>query len=215
MPRTKYTHEPAPCANLASRISRVLDEGGVPHVLFGWLAVALIGCNEGFGDVDFIIADEKIEAARERLKHFNGATACEKPGCPHFKVDPLDRGFQGPSSPPSRNRYRLPGKYHFHVNPAYVLRIHEKSNIAPWLPDPQPGPPAANDPNYWRTNDWERWANPGDLGPSGPWIFLYPIKTLSPDALMGVVGYRQDMDAGLPIGNLWSWMRHSLSFRSG
>lgn len=75
---------------------------------------------------------------------------------------------------------------HFHIEAQYpqhgVLRVYAKSSHLWWLPDFEPGPPAADDPDLMLSND-SRLPPYVLRGFSGPWTELYPIKILNPSSL--------------------------------
>lgn len=210
MPRIIVTTEPAAGANLATRIARVLDDAKVPNLLWGWQAIALVGCNEGIPDINFVIPDKYIDHAQKAIMA-TGSIPCKDPDCMELQVDYLAQGQQGPgpSRPPSRAQFHLPGSYHFHTNSASVITFYRKSMVCPWLPDFKAGLPAANDSNFWTTTD-TRLAPRGDLGPSGPWDGLYAVRIMNYTNTRKAVQFLQDRDAGLPVCILWDWMKHSL-----
>ncbi|KAL2832507.1 hypothetical protein BDW59DRAFT_157330 [Aspergillus cavernicola] len=159
--------------NLAARVARALDAAEVHNVLWGWLALSLIHNDRGFPEVEFVIPDNKIQLATDKLVAA-GLPLCSHPNCEELLGDRADK-FRYPTGDTlnwaalgAHDRYHPVGKAHFHL-------------------ESLPGPPPVDDVDLMLSNDPSLPARIDGsprfgTGPSGPWSEFYPVKILSPDS---------------------------------
>ncbi|KAL3470705.1 hypothetical protein BJX99DRAFT_263976 [Aspergillus californicus] len=184
--------------------ARILAEAEIPHVLWGWLAIALMGPDNGPTEIEFVIPDAQVDDAVCALVN-GGFKLCCNRDCkelsvsrfpPMVGVEVEGRGFfiplQCAAAIYSHDREHAVASAHFHLDKKYehykVLSLHAKSNLLWNFPDITTDIPAANDPFY-------RLSNDARLGPNhespGRWTGegVQPIKILTPWALTDALIY--------------------------
>ncbi|KAL2869090.1 uncharacterized protein BJX67DRAFT_379568 [Aspergillus lucknowensis] len=205
----------------AADVARILDNAGIPSILWGWLAIALYGRDKGMSEVDFVIPDEKVEAATNALIAHGftpcGDAHCSELHCDRLPADDLDHWDDLPMeerllSPNhvrcilAEDRFHPVAAVHFHIQSQYahyhILALHRKSYLLWSLPDFGLEPPAAEDRNLMLSNTPHMGLDAPNSG-SGPWENLYPMKVLTPwacaEALILVhcrdEGHLQELDS--------------------
>ncbi|KAJ6130838.1 hypothetical protein N7512_003618 [Penicillium capsulatum] len=102
------------------------------------------------------------------------------------------------------------GDAHFHdlKHKTYKgpLRLHRKSTLIWWVPDPVLEHPEKDDSFFTLTNDPEALPNGRNDGPSGPWTGLYPIRILKPVHMTEALMFLECRD----FKGLDFWMRWRL-----
>ncbi|RDW86973.1 uncharacterized protein DSM5745_03615 [Aspergillus mulundensis] len=211
-------------------VARLLDQAGIPNVLWGWLALALAASDQGNHEVQFVIADDKVDDAKKVLAAA-GFTACTHPKCFELSDDrfPEDqwRDIFLNGTPEQRSavaiasmafdRYHPVAAVHYHTEKQSdeyrLLSLYKKSAQLWWLPTMNVGPPAKDDRNL-TTSDSNRL--PTGKNRTGPWTGQYPIQVLTPWALLeGLIflfcrdfGHLQEMDQKLWFGMILFFMPH-------
>ncbi|CAG8901331.1 unnamed protein product [Penicillium egyptiacum] len=187
-------------ARPAADVARILDEAQVPNVLWGMMAICLVGeWNDDEDDVEFLVLDHLITAASNALVAA-GFTPCTDPGCRAVQTE--------------KNHHPIPA-VHFHLKAQYpqhnMLRLYPKSGHLWWHPDFDLGPPTADDPDLMLSND-PRLPPYAVQGMSGPWTELYPIKILNRSSCTEAVWWLlfRDLDHANNYDLVWSMMIYSL-----
>ncbi|CRL28558.1 unnamed protein product [Penicillium camemberti] len=180
-------------ARPAADVARILDEAQVPNILWGGLPQGLVArWNEHEKDVEFITLDHLIFMASNALIAA-GFTPCSDPDCREVH---------------SKNNDCPIAPVHFHIEAQYpqhgVLRVYAKSSHLWWLPDFEPGPPAADDPDLMLSND-SRLPPYVLRGFSGPWTELYPIKILNPSSFTEAAWWLTFRDIDYANGYEYRW----------
>ncbi|KAL3480162.1 hypothetical protein BJX99DRAFT_254758 [Aspergillus californicus] len=184
---------------LAFQVAELLDKAGVPSVLWGWLALALVGSDEGSHEVEFVIPDNKVDTANKALSDA-GFKQCLEASCVQLLEYRVPEGIKfGTLSEEERARLRIVmtawdahhpvPALHYHVDKSRsdmypLLSLHKKSSQLWWLPELQLGPPAEDDRNLAMSNSSRL---PTGNGRSGPWTGQYPIKVLLPWAFLEAI----------------------------
>ncbi|KAI9931099.1 hypothetical protein MW887_010756 [Aspergillus wentii] len=182
---------------LAATVAYLFDEAPIPHLLWGWLAIALTGENNASRRIEFVIPDEFIEIAGRTLQEA-GFPLCSNRACPKLQ----------------HNRFNSPvPDVHFHLDEIdryyNILALYSKSSTVWWLPYFSMRPPAEDDPHFILSTD-KRLPPRLPGGASGPWTELYPIKTLKPNALTEAVILLLVRDLNQPNG-LDKWWKQLLA----
>ncbi|RDW65870.1 uncharacterized protein DSM5745_09609 [Aspergillus mulundensis] len=201
-------------AKPAADVARILDHAKVPNVLWGWLAVGLVGLDHRFPQVDFVVPDDKIEAAKEALIA-GGFTLCIDQDCAEQKEDrvaPDSVDLHGPlglnemNTLGARNRFHPIADIHFHLEPSKYeyynvlsLFIQSKTLWSGWWPDlvltdactdakcPDTERFPADHPHFMLSSDIDLYKCEDG---SGPWAEeLYAVKTLKPSLLVEALIY--------------------------
>ncbi|KAL4998365.1 hypothetical protein BDV10DRAFT_185404 [Aspergillus recurvatus] len=128
-------------------VARLLDQAGVPNVLWGWLALALVASdhgNRGVEFAEFVILDDKLDA---------GFTPCTSTECPELCGDQFPpeiwyNTFQYMGSGQraavmgagmSFDRYHPVAAVHYQVvqqsDEYRILSLHKESSQLWWLPE--------------------------------------------------------------------------------
>ncbi|RDW61120.1 uncharacterized protein DSM5745_10618 [Aspergillus mulundensis] len=139
-------------------------------------------------------------------------------------------------------RHHIPGAVHFHVHcqierddhfesgffsRLVALNLVRQSESLFWMPDIQPGPPAANDEHFTLSNDPSLpakkarppWKN-GFVTTCGPWSELRGIKILTPSAYLYSIMWcllrdmGPDAEEDRPLRDRWSELGRHLWGRS-
>ncbi|KAL2824269.1 hypothetical protein BDW59DRAFT_162607 [Aspergillus cavernicola] len=200
----------------ATEVAQVLDKAEVPNLLFGWTALALVGIDQGFPEIDFVIADDKIEFAVWVLADA-GYRLCTESECQELKEDRYP-DTQDPVLIAADNRYHPIAYAHYHLETSdYLLSLFKQSDTLPWLPDLKAGPPGKRNPDLSLSTepqlpparDWEK----GHHGCGGPWTELYPVNILNRHAYIEAVILLlcKDIDSSSKAEKLWRCMLASLS----
>ncbi|KAI9932212.1 hypothetical protein ASPWEDRAFT_171661 [Aspergillus wentii DTO 134E9] len=152
-------------SNLAAEVAEIFDEAQVPHLLWGHLALALIGDDCHPSELEFVIPDEQIKAASDTL-YEAGFCICGKSDCPELRT----------------NQFYPIADVHFHLEGMteehHTLSLFSKSSMVWWLPDFSLGPLPKDDPHFILSTD-PRLPPRKEGGGSGPWTHLYPIRILN------------------------------------
>ncbi|KAL5337208.1 hypothetical protein BJX70DRAFT_399853 [Aspergillus crustosus] len=213
--------EPEGGAGLATGVANVLDKSGVPNLLFGWLAIALLAKDEGLKDIDFVVNDHQVEVARDVLVRA-GFKACTLETCPemhenraHHLAEPGGFIAQHGLTPEAKaewlatNSVHAIAAVHFHLDSQAqhfaILSLFPKSQLLWWLPDLELRDPAPDDRNLTLTTNCQL---PPTSECSGPWIGFYPVKILTPIALVEGLLTLTCRDVGHPrdLANVWAEM---------
>ncbi|KAL4908334.1 hypothetical protein BDW74DRAFT_147292 [Aspergillus multicolor] len=206
---------PKPAADAA----RILDHAKVPNVLWGWLAVGLVGLDHRFPQVDFVVPDDKIETAKKALIA-GGFTLCIDHDCAELREDRYSVDRDGQFSREDmddrgqRNRFHPIADIHFHVEPSKYeyynvlsLFIQSKTLWSGWWPDLALTDACTNadcPDTEWRfPADHPHFMLSSDIDlykcedGSGPWAEeLYAVKTLRPCLLVEAMIYLWCRDWG-------------------
>ncbi|KAL2822036.1 hypothetical protein BJX63DRAFT_427387 [Aspergillus granulosus] len=177
---------------LAADVARILDEAAVTNILFGWMAVSLVGKDFGFQEIDFVVSDNKLQVATDALI-YAGFPLCTIHNCSELESC-RNKKTRNQDELKAKNRHHPVAACHFHImEPGQALvSLHRKSNILWWLPDAIEERPATSNPHLWLSTDSRL-----HLG-SGPWPKLYPIKILNPNWLAKAVLSLLCRDGGAP-----------------
>ncbi|RDW63123.1 uncharacterized protein DSM5745_10234 [Aspergillus mulundensis] len=177
----------------AADVARVFDNARIPHVLFGWWAVACHGKYHAFPEIDFVLPDDKIEAAANALAATGHFHRCTDLDCVEWTADRRPRDyFQAPRHQPlpitmlgaqmAMNNWHAIAREHLHIGPGYdffkVISLYAKSHLLWSFPEITLDPIASDDRTYMFTDD-VRLPPPrreGEDGSTGPWDGLYPVK---------------------------------------
>lgn len=192
-------------AQVASEAGEILDMAGIFYVLFGWLQVALIAEDHGFGEADLVVRTRDLTKAIETLIEA-GFRQCQDPNCLELQVArrPLtDTGdgvcfWREVFAADVLNCHHAVANAHFHLESQYesctVLSLYTTSDL--FLDYLESGELPAND-TLWFSNDprLPPYKDPSLIlyedprlppceqkGPSGPWTDLYPVRIMSPVA---------------------------------
>ncbi|KAL3480164.1 hypothetical protein BJX99DRAFT_254760 [Aspergillus californicus] len=210
---------------LAFAVAKILDEAGVPCLIWGWLALALVASDQGNREAAFVINDHQIDEAKKALSDAK-FTQCTEPSCRELCED---RGTKLSATCAKDNLHPV-AEVHYHVEEQFseyrILALYKKGAQLWWLPDLELGSPAENDP-YLTMSDSNRlpphkelW-NPEEdreecghdnmpafRGCSGPWTGQYAIKVLLPPAFLESIMLLYCRDVGYPDGLpcLWDTM---------
>ncbi|KAJ5589737.1 hypothetical protein N7450_003709 [Penicillium hetheringtonii] len=173
---------------IAGEIARVLDDVGIPNILWGYAALGLVGQVKASSEIDFVIPDELLEKAADTLVA-RGFELCTARKCP---------------ANDERKRARALAAVHFDATPENdtmgPIQFFPKSHILWWLKEIPAGHPSPNDETLILTNDPGLPKRPQVrtatspihrnlytgyeefVGPSGSWTETYPIKILNPSS---------------------------------
>ncbi|KAL4810274.1 hypothetical protein BDV18DRAFT_55491 [Aspergillus unguis] len=211
-----------PGAQPAAEAAEILDTAGIPYVAFGWLPIALLAHDCKFGEVEFVVRDKDLVAAREELVE-QGFRLCDKPDC----LELLDNRYLPPPSDDSDipwgdqimtvgeyialnllNSHHLIADAHFHLDWQYdkctILSLYKKSRILRWVPVLEDD--SCNDDLslLWRSDDPSLpEARPN--GPCGPWRDLPPVRFLNPASFCEVLFLLYCRDYCHVRGRDFSW----------
>ncbi|KAI9373512.1 hypothetical protein BJX61DRAFT_541664 [Aspergillus egyptiacus] len=202
---------------LAADVAFHLDEAGVPNLLFGWLALSLVGSREILTEIDFVIPDAQIPTATATLVAL-GYPLCAHPRCAELTFDRVGDRCRHMGLITSDNRYHPVAAAHFHLKSGqYLLSLHAQSSLLWWLPELQPGPPAADDPDLTLSND-SKLPPYAENGGTGPWPGdLHPVKILNPNSFTEAVImlYCRDSARDLRLYSVWIRIMSSLMDADG
>ncbi|KAL2825918.1 hypothetical protein BDW59DRAFT_161298 [Aspergillus cavernicola] len=122
-------------AKLAAEVARIIDAAQMPNILWGWVALSLIGDMTEFVYIDFVIPDLKICLAT-RVLAAAGYPLCKDRSCNELK---------GNRTPNVLGRYRhhFPPEAYYHLpgSRPTLVSLLRKSDILLWLPKYEVGPP--------------------------------------------------------------------------
>ncbi|PTU20322.1 hypothetical protein P175DRAFT_0481567 [Aspergillus ochraceoroseus IBT 24754] len=183
-------------SRLASQVAQVLDTAGVPNVLWGSLAMNVLGCPEVGEDTQLIIPDRFAQAATDAI-----SVAGLNP-CPHGSTCGVIKGRDEPYP-----------NTHFHINEDEVTQtvdFYRKSSLIWSLPDMKPGNPSTNDRTYILASDARHpvshiWKGGTSCG-SGPFPNNFPpVKILTKIALVEalILLCCRDFDSRNPQRGVW------------
>ncbi|RDW72715.1 uncharacterized protein DSM5745_07887 [Aspergillus mulundensis] len=201
----------------------MLDQAGVPNVIWGWLALGLHTADNGNREIEFVIADKKLDEAK-RVLAAAGFTACTDTSCgelceDRFPVEKMavvfgtmDLATRGAAmgAAYSFDRYHPVPAVHYHVQglpqwaPYELLSLHKQSAQLWWLPELKTDAPAPDDRNLTLTNSARLLTGNGRTAPfNGPG--QYPMKVLLPWAFLEAVILLRCRDYGhmRDLHNLW------------
>jgi hypothetical protein len=197
---------------LTADVARILDEAAVSHILFGWMAVSLVGKDFGFQvrdsfplrlsirtltcqeEIDFVIPDSKLQSATGALTKA-GFPLCNIPYC--SELEPCrNKNTRNHDDMKAKNRHHPVAACHFHImKPGQALvSLHKESKLLWWLPHY-----TASDDHLWLSTDSRL-----HLG-TCPWLELYPIKLLNPKWLVKAVLTLLCRDGGQPQTGWEMW----------
>ncbi|KAL4875273.1 hypothetical protein BJY04DRAFT_224241 [Aspergillus karnatakaensis] len=185
--------EPILGASTAADVARILDRNGIPNILFGYLALALVGKDMESTDIGFVVNDGQVEDVRRVLAREMGMEACSDSSCSELEVSRIEDihsrlRYQPGLGPDDLKRVfafdveHPAAVLHFHIlgtqDPHYALvSIHCQKDLLWWMDGPiQLQQPAQDDRVLSLTTDNRL---PTTHGCSGPWTGLYPIKILT------------------------------------
>ncbi|RDW64419.1 uncharacterized protein DSM5745_09830 [Aspergillus mulundensis] len=209
-------------AHPAAEAADILDTACIDNVSFGWLTVALLARDWGFGEVEIIVRDRDLIAARDTLASA-GFRLCNDQFCDQLtdRRRPFLGGgdsaapFMSPEELYSSNRpnkNHQPPAAHFHLDVhyefCYVLKLYKKSSILRCIPVLEDDPRNDDPSCVWFSNDRRlpAPAPPDEHGPSGPWNALGPVRILSPATFVEVLTMLRCRDCGLPRELGWRQM---------
>lgn len=170
-------------AQVASEAGEVLDMAGIFYLSFGWLPVAVIAEDKGFGEVDMLVPKRDLAKAIEKLVEA-GFHQCQDPNCIELQENrrPITSNdvFQA-SAFLVDNSVHAVANAHFHLASQYesctVLSLYTISDLLWWFEDKEQGL-ILTDNDVWYSND-SRLPLYREGGPSGPWKELPPVRMLS------------------------------------
>ncbi|OJJ06098.1 hypothetical protein ASPVEDRAFT_311869 [Aspergillus versicolor CBS 583.65] len=173
-------------AQVASEAGEVLDMAGIFYVLFGWLPVALIAEDKGFGEVDLLVPKQDLTRAIEKLVEA-GFHECQDPNCIELQENrrPITSNnvFQAMAFLIGNSIHAV-ANAHFHLGSQYesctVLSLYTISDLLWWFEDKEQRLLLTDD-DVWFSND-SRLPPYREGGPSGAWTALPPVRMLSPTA---------------------------------
>ncbi|KAL3452630.1 hypothetical protein BJX65DRAFT_266706 [Aspergillus insuetus] len=178
---------------LTADVARILDEAVVSHILFGWMAVSLVGKDFGF-QIEFVVPDSKLQSATGALMKA-GFPLCNIPYC--SELEPCrNKNTRNHDEMKAKNRHHPVAACHFHImKPGQALvSLHKESKLLWWLPQY-----TASDDHLWLSTDSRL-----HLG-TCPWLELYPIKLLNPKWLVKAVLTLLCRDGGQPQTGWEMW----------
>ncbi|RDW79084.1 uncharacterized protein DSM5745_05936 [Aspergillus mulundensis] len=227
----------------AAHAARIFHGAGVPSVLVGWSAIALVGGDFLNNDVDFVVRDSQIRAAANAMVRA-GFSPCADAACLAGKedraseIDTLsDDDYYKEEAELffCKDRYHPVPAVHFHMPHMIILSLHRKSRLLWWIPDDhfRLEPPAHDDPYFVLSTDAARvpardllaWPGPEEFshylptanssGSSGPWRGLYPVKVLLATAhlKMALLCLCRDLHGTRGLDWLWFCMLYELAER--
>ncbi|RDW70682.1 uncharacterized protein DSM5745_08193 [Aspergillus mulundensis] len=181
----------------AALTAEMLDKAGVPNVLWGWWSFSLTNVYHPFPEVEFVVVDDKLDAAVAALKTSNRMRFCADPNCPETRADkyPNERQPRYVNQATSQhmispamaaqimatNRFHILADQHFHLDARggrfSILRLYRKSRMLWWLPEIPLGPVGNDDLILSTDPSIPASRENGGMG-TGPWTDLYPVKTL-------------------------------------
>ncbi|BCS28192.1 uncharacterized protein APUU_61240S [Aspergillus puulaauensis] len=169
----------------------------------------VLGHLTGF-ELEFVIPQKYIKAAADLLVT-SGYAKCTDPSCNELTNDRTP-GVNHPAEViVAWNRFHAVGVSHFHMKDDFVVHLLPQSNIIPWLPEIQPGPPADDDADLMLTTDRTLPAA-AENGPSGAWRRRYPVKILNPDSFTESVLWLfcRDFEHDEDLSDRWCDMKMAL-----
>lgn len=160
--------------------------------------------------MEFVIPDETIQQAAELLVAA-GYLRCTDSSCPELEGDRAADLRSSNEAVIAKNRCHPVGAAHFHLKDGFVVHLLPQSEILPWLPRIQPGPPADDDRDLMLSTDAHLPPATED-GPSGPLVGLHSMKILNPDSFTESVMRLEcrDIEVSDRLLGRWSWMSHVL-----
>ncbi|KAL4801839.1 hypothetical protein BDV18DRAFT_164653 [Aspergillus unguis] len=192
-----------PAKRLATNVAYTLDKAKIPHVMFGWLPLALYGCREVLSEVEMIVPDDKIPVAIQTLLD-TGYDMCTNSACRELEMDRMAHFPRNPRIT-EINRYHAPPAAHFHLEHGmYLLSLHAKGQLLWWMPELKLEAPARDDPYYILTTD-ERLPVYEEDGPTGEWVHDHPVKIIKPRELEQAYRklYMEALSRGLEHAGAW------------
>ncbi|KAL4791719.1 hypothetical protein BDV19DRAFT_369915 [Aspergillus venezuelensis] len=203
-----------PGAKIAARVACILDAAGIWNLLWGWVAISLIGVNEGIPDIEFLVSDEQVIQAKDALVNA-GHRLCQDLSCPELSVDRAREAFRNTGHVlPSRSQYHIVPDYHFHHGPSATVSLLCKSYILWWMEDDVIDRLEPGGPDVMLSTDGDELSPADEMGPTGPWVDIHPVRLLSRGtflrALVHLVKEDEGDENGDSIHLLWKFMIHSL-----
>ncbi|KAL4964568.1 uncharacterized protein BDV14DRAFT_200853 [Aspergillus stella-maris] len=204
MPYIYPTEDPdqelTPGARIAAQVACILDAVRVWNMLWGWVAVSLLGVDEGIPDIEFLVPDEQVIQAKDALINA-GHRLCQDLNCPELSVDRAREVFRNTGHVlPSRSQYHIVPDYHFHHGPSATISLLYRLE--------------AGDPGVMLSTDGDELPPADEMGSTGPWLDIYPVRLLIPDTFLKALGHLVKEDEGDENGEsillLWKFMIHSL-----
>ncbi|KAL4900140.1 hypothetical protein BDW74DRAFT_104498 [Aspergillus multicolor] len=211
---------------LAYEVAKLLDEAGVPNVLWEWLALGLLAADNGNREIEFVIADKKFDEAK-RVLAAAGFAACTNTNyrercenrfpVQHMahvarNIDQYDSGG-AMGAALAYDRYHVVAAVHYHVEtlpqwqPYELLSLHKQSAQLWWLPELSTDPPSADDHYLTLSNSARLPTGNGRTAPfSRP--DQYPMKVLLPWVFVEALILLRCRDYGHKhdLHNLWEYM---------
>ncbi|KAL2853273.1 hypothetical protein BJY01DRAFT_78668 [Aspergillus pseudoustus] len=183
-PPPKQPPTPPAGAVTASKIAKIIDEADIPYFLWGWLILTLHVTEIKVPEIEFVIPDDKLEAATNALVAA-GYPQCESETCVELHIDRTAGTGEGGNEGGlellhSEYRFHPVAGAHFHhfqderKNVTELIALLPKNDIAPWLPELKVGSPAQEDPDFMLSTDPSLPKSRG--GAWGPWTELHPVK---------------------------------------
>ncbi|EAW12208.1 uncharacterized protein ACLA_061700 [Aspergillus clavatus NRRL 1] len=151
-------------ASCAAKISQHFDNHNIPNLLWGRLALGLVGEWTKDPDVEFIIPDEKIEKAADLLTARDGWERCTSTECPQMKY----RHRQVPHI-----HIHMPDEGEQSVPWWTIICLHKKSELVWWMDDLKVKHISPDDKVLTISHGW-----------SVSWNDKYPVAILQPSALV-------------------------------
>ncbi|KAL4965029.1 uncharacterized protein BDV14DRAFT_200294 [Aspergillus stella-maris] len=196
---------------IAADAARALDYAKIPNVLWGWLAVGLLGEDFRYPEVDFVVSDGKLQSAIEALVAA-GFTLCTDSACRERKEDRVAQESSDRLSKNELNAITSPSRYHavpdahFHLDPSSyeyytVLSLFTQSRFLwkGWWPEltltaartdtecPVADSFSPDHPHLMLSSDLDFFDNKDG---SGPWMESpYAVKVLRPSLFAEALTY--------------------------
>ncbi|KAL4899068.1 hypothetical protein BDW74DRAFT_184071 [Aspergillus multicolor] len=202
-------HSSRLAAQPAAEAADVLETAGIDYVSFGWLTVALLAHDCNFAEVEFIVRDRDLIAAREPLADA-GFHLCTDQVCK--ELHDIRHPSPDLNSPAELFRTHRPNKHHlppathihldFHYEGCDVLKLYKKSSLLRWIPvledDPRNNDPAL----VWLANDPRL---PAAARQGWSWTHLGPVRILNPASFCEVLIMLLCRDYGSIQGREFVW----------
>ncbi|KAJ6122942.1 hypothetical protein N7512_005407, partial [Penicillium capsulatum] len=152
----------------AAEIAHVLERAQVAYVLWGWMALGLVGAYQRSGAIEIIVSDSQMQLACNSLAKI-GLKPCRDDECETVVL----------------GRLRPVPAAHFHIGFKYrgctALSFLAKSELLWWWKDFPLLAPGKDHPDILLTTD-PRLPPCVEYGCTGPWTDLHPIRILNPSS---------------------------------
>ncbi|KAL4883562.1 hypothetical protein BJY04DRAFT_184892 [Aspergillus karnatakaensis] len=176
-----------PVKAAAAAAAQIFEREAVPYVMHGWTALALVGEDLGYNDIDFVIPQKDMDRAIEVLNQ-EQYRQCTRADCIELQVDRMPWLEALPEDTPAQdkikehaymaaphNRYHPVATVHFHRSGSIVISLHHQECMLWWLPELQAGPMPQRDDTFILSNDKFRVVPRGTKFAHGPLAATDPV----------------------------------------